>query len=89
MAKWFQSFSLLAATLIKQPEGKGQTKYPSGSPEIAAQLPENIRESDFDFTARLGEINPDVHYLCTTEVAGQKRAIRPFYSLFSLFSGPR
>ena len=38
MAKWFRPFSLLAAALIKQPEGKGQTKRPPATQDDSQQL---------------------------------------------------
>lgn len=31
---------------------------------MTANSPENIRESDLDFIAHFGEINPDMPYLC-------------------------
>lgn len=61
---------LLAATLIKQPEGKGQTKHPSGPCMMTVNNPENIRESILDFAARLGEINPNMPYLCRRGLSG-------------------
>lgn len=36
---------------------------------------ENIRESGLDFTARFGEINPDVLYLCRRGLSGPERAV--------------
>lgn len=67
---------LLAARLIKQPEGKGRS--PSATP-IKHKIPhlesENIRESILDFTARLGEINPDMPYLCRRSLSGPERAV--------------
>ena len=59
----------------KQPEGKGQTKYPSGPPKMTANNPKNIRESSLDFTAHLGEINPDMPYLCRQGLSGPGRAV--------------
>lgn len=35
----------------------------------------NIRESILDFTAHLGEINPDMLYLCRRGQSGLKRAV--------------
>ncbi len=75
MAKWFQLFFLLAARLIKQPEGKDRPKRPSGLPKMPANSPENIRESTLDFTARFGEINPDMNYLCRRGLSGPERAV--------------
>jgi len=65
----------LAATLIKQPEGKGQTKHPIGPPKMTDDNPENIRESNLDFTVRFGEINPDMLYLCGGSLSGPERAV--------------
>lgn len=36
---------------------------------------ENIRESSLDFTARFGEINPDMTYLCRRGQSGPKRTV--------------
>ena len=66
---------LLAATLIKQPEGKGQTKHPSGPCMMTVNNPENIRKSILDFTVRFGEINPDMPYLCRRGLSGPERAV--------------
>jgi hypothetical protein len=66
---------LLAATLIKQPEGKGQTKHPSGPCMMTVNNPENIRKSILDFTAPFGEINPDMLYLCRRGLSGLERAV--------------
>ena len=59
----FSHFSFGCKT-YKQPEGKGQTKHSSGPPKMTANNSKNIRESPLDFTARFGEINPDMLYLC-------------------------
>jgi hypothetical protein len=40
--------------------------------------PENIRESTLDFAARLGEINPDMPYLCRRSLSGPERAVFAF-----------
>jgi len=37
--------------------------------------PENIRESNLDFTVRFGEINPDMLYLCGGSLSGPERAV--------------
>lgn len=67
---------LLAARLIKQPEGKGRS--PSATP-IKHKIPhlesENIRETILDFTALFGEINPDMPYLCRRGLSGPERAV--------------
>ena len=36
---------------------------------------ENIRESNLDFTAHFGEINPDMLYLCRRGQSGPERAV--------------
>ena len=40
---------------------------------------ENIRESTLDFTARFGEINPDMTYLCRRGLSGPERAVFAFF----------
>ena len=37
--------------------------------------PQNIRESVLNFTARFGEINPNMLYLCRRGLSGLERAI--------------
>lgn len=59
---------LLAARLIKQPEGKGWPKRPSGLPKMPANSPENIRKFIRDFTAPFGEIPPTTLSLQTRSV---------------------
>ena len=68
--KSLNNFFLLAAKLIKQPEGKGQTKHPSGPPKMMANNSENIRESILDFTTHFGEISPDMPDLCRRGLSG-------------------
>ena len=41
--------------------------------------PQNIRESNLDFTARFGEINPDMLYLCRRGQSGPKREVFAFF----------
>lgn len=41
--------------------------------------PQNIRESTLDFTARFGEINPDMLYLCRRGLSGPKKAVFAFF----------
>ena len=43
---------------------------------------ENIRESNLDFTAHFGEINPDMLYLCRRGQSGPKGPFLPFFPLF-------
>lgn len=78
----FRCFSLLAAALIKQPEGKGQTKHPSGPPKMTANNPKNIRELILDFTALFGEINPDNPIFADEVSRGSKGLFLPFSPLF-------
>ena len=75
MAKWLQPFFLLAAKLISVIGSKGQTKHPTGPSKMTANNLENIRESILDFTALLGEINPDMPYLCRRGLSGSKKAV--------------
>ena len=41
--------------------------------------PENIREPILDFTARFGEINPDIPYLCGRGQSGPKKTVFAFF----------
>lgn len=41
--------------------------------------PENIRESNLDFTVRFGEINPDMLYLCRRGQSGLQMAVFAFF----------
>ena len=43
---------------------------------------ENIRESDLDFTALFGEINPDMPYFCRRSCRGPKGMFLPLFPLF-------
>ena len=79
MAKWLQPFFLLAAKLISVIGSKGQTKHPTGPSKMTANNLENIRESILDFTALLGEINPDMPYLCRRGLSGSKKAVFAFF----------
>ena len=76
MAKWFQTFFLLAAKLYMLLVLLRPSKIPLQPDAISPQLdPENIRESILDFAARLGEINPDMPYLCRRGLSGSKKAV--------------
>ena len=46
---------------------------------MTANNPENIRESILDFTARFGEINPDMLYLRRRSLSGPKKAVFAFF----------
>ncbi len=50
------------------------TRSQENNPEIC--------ESVFRFAARIGEIIPDMPYLCEAEVSGRKRAIFLFFPSF-------
>ena len=41
--------------------------------------PQNIREPILDFTARFGEINPNMLYLCRRGQSGLQRAVFAFF----------
>ncbi len=72
----------LAANLISNPD-KGRS--PTGTP-IKHKIPhsesENIRESILDFTSLLGEINPDMPYLCRRGLSGPQKAVFAFIPPF-------
>ncbi len=63
----------------KQSGCKGRS--PTGTP-IKHKIPhsesENIRESILDFTSLLGEINPDMPYLCRRGLSGPQKAVFAF-----------
>lgn len=77
--KWLQPFFLLAAKLISVIGSKGQTKHPTGPSKMTANNLENIRESILDFTARFGEINPNMPYLCRRSLSGPQKAVFAFF----------
>jgi len=55
----------LAAKFICAPDViKAEQNDTLTKDKIPRLEPENIRESILDFTARFGEINPDMLYLC-------------------------
>mgnify|MGYP006992293815 CR=1 FL=1 len=64
----------------KQSGCKGRS--PTGTP-IKHKIPhsesENIRESILDFTSLLGEINPDMLYLCRQGLSGPQKAVFTFF----------
>lgn len=74
--KWLQPFFSFGCKFYKQSGCKGQS--PTVTP-IKHKTPhlelENIRESDLDFTAHFGEINPDMPYLCRRGLSGPERAV--------------
>jgi len=64
----------------KQSGCKGRS--PTATPikhKIPYSEPENIRESGLDFTAHLGEINPDMLYLCRRGQSGPEKAVFAFF----------
>ena len=75
MAKWFRPFSLLAAKLINLHRCKVGPNITLTKDKISRFEPENIRESGLNFTARFGEINPDMPYLCRRSLSGPERAV--------------
>ena len=56
---------MCATGVIKAKQNDTPTKD-----KIPQLEPENIRESILDFTAHLGEINPDMPYLCRRGLSG-------------------
>ena len=80
MAKWLQPFFLLAAKLYMLLVLLRPSKIPLPPDAISPQLePENICESILDFTARFGEIKPDMPYLCRRGQSGLKRTVFAFF----------
>ena len=80
MAKWLQTFFLLAAKLYMLLVLLRPSKIPLRPDAISPQLePENIRESILDFTAHFGEINPDMPYLCRRGQSGPEKAVFAFF----------
>mgnify|MGYP007068249072 CR=1 FL=1 len=77
--KWLPPFFSFGCETYKQSGCKGQS--PTVTP-IKHKIPhlelENIRESGLDFTARFGEINPDMPYLCRRGLSGPQRAVFAF-----------
>ena len=69
-------FSLLAAKFICAPGViKAEQNDTLTKDKIPRLEPENIRESILDFTALLGEIKPDMPYLCRRGLSGSKKAV--------------
>lgn len=71
-----EAIFLLAENLISNPDVK---VGPPTSTPIKHKTPhlesENIRKSILDFTPHLGEINPDMSYLCRRGLSGPERAV--------------
>ena len=68
-------FLFLAAKLINLHRCKVGPNITLTKDKISRFEPENIRESGLDFTARFGEINPDMPYLCRWGLSGPQRAV--------------
>ena len=82
--KCFQSFFSFGCKSYKQSGCKGQSQTASPIKQQTHHLDlENIREIILDFTARFGEINPDMLYLCRRGLPGLKKEV---FLLFSLCS---
>ena len=79
MAKWLPPFFSFGCETYKQSGCKGQS--PTVTP-IKHKIPhlelENIRESDLDFIAHFGEINPDMPYLCRRSQSGPEKTVFAF-----------
>lgn len=79
MAKWLQPFSF-GSKSYKQSECERPS--PTATP-IKHKIPhlesENIRESILNFTARFGEINPNMPYLCRRGLSGPEKAVFAFF----------
>lgn len=65
---------MCAPSVIKAKQNDTPTKD-----KIPQLDPENIRESILDFTARFGEINPDMLYLCRQGLSGPQKAVFTFF----------
>ena len=85
MENGYRHFFLLAAKLLRA-QGQRLSKTPHQPTQDDGQQPRNIREPILDFTARFGEINPDMPYLCDGVCRGPKGLFLP---LFPLFGGHR
>ena len=80
MAKWCQPFFLLAAKFICAPGViKAEQNDTLTKDKILRLEPENIRESILNFTARFGEINPNMPYLCRRGLSGPEKAVFAFF----------
>ncbi|OUN95855.1 hypothetical protein B5F99_09345 [Odoribacter splanchnicus] len=76
---------LLAAKFICAPGViKAEQNDTLTKDKIPRLEPENIRESSLDYTARLGEINPDMPYLCRRGLSGPQRDVFAFSPLFGV-----
>ena len=71
---------LLATKVMCAPSAiKAEQNTSSTRRNIPHLESENIRESILNFTARFGEINPDMLYLCKRGLSGPERAVFAFF----------
>lgn len=76
----YRHFFLLAAKVICAPGViKAEQNTYSTKHNIPRLEPQNIREPILDFTARFGEINPDMPYLCRLGLSGPEKAVFAFF----------
>lgn len=74
------AFFLLAAKFMCAPDAIRAKQNTSSTRRNIQQLePQNIRESTLDFTAHLGEINPDMLYICRRGLSGPQKAVFAFF----------
>ena len=71
-------FLLAAKVICAHGAIKAEQNTYSTKHNIPRLEPQNIRESTLDFTARFGEINPDMPYLCRRGQSGPKREFFAF-----------
>ena len=62
--KWLKPFFLAAKVICAPGVIKAEQNTYSTKHNIPRLEPQNIRESNLDFTAHFGEINPDMLYIC-------------------------
>lgn len=78
MENGYRHFFLLAAKLLRA-QGQRLSKTPHQPTQDDGQQPRNIREPILDFTARFGEINSDMPYICRRGQSGPKREVFAFF----------
>lgn len=78
--KMFSVIFSFGCKSYKQSGCKGQSQTASPIKQQTHHLDlENIREIILDFTARFGEINPDMLYLCRRGLSGSQKAVFAFF----------
>ena len=78
-----EAIFLLAAKVICAPSViKAEQNTSSTRRNIPQLESENIRESILNFTARFGETNHDMPYLCRLALSESKRVVFAFFPLF-------